>query len=205
LIKECEGRVTPEAIEHLQFISRAARRMNDVTNGLLRFSRANHAQIRRDTVDLSLLAGTIVEDLRAAQPEREIAVKIRAGVTVRADTALMRILLENLLSNAWKFTARTAHAVVEIGMGGSEAEPVYFVRDNGAGFDMAVASRLFGAFERLHPASEFPGTGIGLTTVHRIVRRHGGHVRAESTPGMGATFYFDLGSAEPHSDAGSAD
>jgi signal transduction histidine kinase len=205
LLKECEGRVAPEAMEHLQYINGAAKRMNGLTSDLLRFSRANHAQIRRDHVDLSLLAANIVEDLREAQPEREIAVNIRTGMTAQADMALMRIVLENLLNNAWKFTARTARAEVEVGMAGSEAEPVYFVRDNGAGFDMARASRLFGTFERLHPASDFPGTGIGLTTVQRIVRRHGGGIRAESAVGMGATFYFDVGSADPHSASGPAD
>jgi light-regulated signal transduction histidine kinase (bacteriophytochrome) len=202
LVKECEGRVTPEAIEHLRYITRAARRMNELISDLLRLSRANHAQIRRESVDLSTLAAAIVQDLREAQPDREVTVKITHGMTIEADLALIRIALENLLSNAWKFTARTPAAEIEVGTAGSEDQPVYFVRDNGAGFDMACASRLFGTFERLHSATEFPGTGIGLTTVQRVVRRHGGQIRAESAPGKGATFFFDLGGADLQSDSG---
>jgi light-regulated signal transduction histidine kinase (bacteriophytochrome) len=200
LLKECQGRVPPEAIEHLQFINRAARRMNELTSGLLRLSRANLAQIRRETVDLSLLAANIVQDLREAEPHREIAVKITAGMNVQADMALMRIVLENLLNNAWKFTSRTDGPEVEVGVAGTEQDPVYFVRDNGAGFDMAGASRLFGTFERLHSASEFPGNGIGLATVQRILGRHGGHIRAESAKGIGTTFFFDVGAPNRHSD-----
>jgi signal transduction histidine kinase len=193
LLKECEGHVTPEAMEHLEYINRAARRMNELTSALLRLSRASRSEIRRETVNLSLLAGGIVQELREAHPEREVSATITQGLVVNADVALLRIALENLLGNAWKFTAKRPRAQIEVGAAGGGCGRVYFVKDNGAGFDMGAAERMFNPFERLHAASEFPGTGIGLTTVRRIVRRHGGHIRAESEPGSGATFFFDLG------------
>lgn len=193
LMRECGGRVGPAAMENLQFICKATSRMDDLTNDLLRLSRASRVQIQRQTVDMSMLARAVVEDLRQAQPGRKVTTKITDGLIVYADIALLRIALENLLNNAWKFTGRTTCANVEVGMTGSNGGRVYFVRDNGAGFDMGSAGRLFGAFERMHSVVEFPGTGIGLTTVQRIVRRHGGQIRAESARGRGAAFYFDLG------------
>jgi len=199
LMGECQGKVGPTAMEHLHYICKATRRMHELTNDLLRLARASRAEIRRERVDLSLVAKGIVQDMRQAQPERHVSVTITQGLVVSADVALLRIALENLLSNAWKFTSRTMEAGIEVGIvegrGGSGGR-VYFVRDNGAGFDMQEAARLFGIFERLHSASEFPGTGIGLTTVQRIVRRHGGQIRAESAKGTGTTFYFDLGPAD---------
>jgi hypothetical protein len=196
LIKECEGKVPPKAMGHLRYISQAAHRMNELTSDLLRLARASRGEIRREPVDLSALARGIIHDLREAHPERDVAAQVMEGVKVQADLALLRIALEHLLGNAWKFTSKTAEAEIEVGIAGSVTERVYFVRDNGAGFDMARASKLFGAFERLHPDSEFPGTGIGLTTVDRIVKRHGGRVRVESSVGKGAAFYFDLGSQD---------
>jgi signal transduction histidine kinase len=196
LLRECEGQVPDKAMEHLRYISQAARRMNELTSDLLRLSRASRAEIRRETVDMSMLARGIIQDLRETQPERKVGARIMDGIKVQADMALLRIALENLLSNAWKFTSKNPEAEVEVGMEGDRGERLYFVRDNGAGFDMAYAPRLFGAFQRLHADSEFPGTGIGLTTVDRIVRRHGGQIRAESAVGRGATFYFDLGTAD---------
>jgi signal transduction histidine kinase len=196
LVKECAGRVEPKAMEHLQFISRAARRMNELTTDLLRLSRASRSVIKRENVDLSLLASAIVRDLRETHPHREIAVKIAAGMRVNADVALLRIALENLLSNAWKFTAKTDAPEIEIGTLCENGSLTIFVRDTGAGFDMAGAAKLFAPFERLHPADDFPGTGIGLTTVQRIILRHGGSIRADAEKGKGATFFFDLGPAE---------
>ena len=196
LLMECDGRVSSAAMAHLNFISKAARRMNELTSDLLRLSRASHGQIRRENVDLSLLAMGIFQELREARPGRDISAKITDGLIVQADMALLRIALENLLNNAWKFTGGTPGAEIEVGATASNGQRVYFVRDNGAGFDMTSAGRLFGAFERLHSAAEFPGTGIGLTTVQRIVRRHGGHIRAEGAKGKGAMFFFDLGPAD---------
>jgi signal transduction histidine kinase len=193
LLQECEGRVPGKAMEHLRYISQAARRMNELTSDLLRLSRASRAEIRRESVDFSMLARGIIQDLRETQPERKVAARIMDGIKVHADMALLRIALENLLGNAWKFTSKTPESEIEVGMAG---ERTYYVRDNGAGFDMANVSRLFGAFQSLHLDSDFPGAGIGLTTVERIVRRHGGQIRAESAVGHGATFLFDLGTAD---------
>jgi len=201
LLSECEGHVTPQSMEHLHFISRATHRMNELTTDLLRLARASRAQIKRESVDMSILARGIVQDLREAHPRREVAVKIADDMQVTADIQLLRIALENLLSNAWKFTSKTVGAEIEVGNAGANGERVYYVRDNGAGFDMGSASKLFSAFERLHAATDFPGTGIGLTTVQRIIRRHGGSIRAEAAKGKGATFVFDLGGAEAHSGA----
>jgi hypothetical protein len=200
LVKECQGRVEPKAMEHLEFISRATRRMNELTTDLLRLSRASRAVIRRENLDLSMLAAAIVQELRETHPHQEVKVKITPGIRVNADVALLRIALENLLSNAWKFTTKKAGAEIEIGTADEEGDRVIFVRDNGAGFDMASASKLFAPFERLHPAAEFPGTGIGLTTVQRIILRHGGSIRAVAQPGKGATFFFSLGPEEEQHD-----
>ena len=145
---------------------------------------------------MSMLARGIVQDLREREPSRVVNAKIAEGMQANADLPLLRIALENLLSNAWKFTGRTARGEIEVGMINGGGERTYLVRDNGAGFDMAAAGRLFGAFERLHSEAEFPGTGIGLTTVQRIIRRHGGNIRAESAKGGGTTFFFDLGLAD---------
>jgi light-regulated signal transduction histidine kinase (bacteriophytochrome) len=175
--------------------------MDELTSDLLRLSRANRAEIRRGSVDLSMLARGIIQDLRETHPERKVTVRIMDGIKVQADMALLRIALENLLSNAWKFTSKTAEAEIEVGM---ECDRTYYVRDNGAGFDMAQASRLFGTFQRLHADSDFPGTGIGLTTVERIVRRHGGQIRADGAVGRGATFYFDLGTADQNAGSNGA-
>jgi signal transduction histidine kinase len=149
-----------------------------------------------------MLARGIIQDLRETQPERKVTVRIMDGIKVQADMALLRIALENLLGNAWKFTSKTPEPEIEVGMAG---ERTYHVRDNGAGFDMAHASRLFEAFQRLHSDSDFPGTGIGLTTVERIVRRHGGQIRAENAFGRGATFVFDLGGADRYPGTPGAD
>jgi len=198
LVKECEGRVEPKAMEHLQFISRAARRMNELTTDLLRLSRASRAVIRRENIDMSMLASAIVQELRETHPHQEVKVTIASGIRVKADVALLRIALENLLSNAWKFTMKKYGAEIEVGTTMEDGDQVIFVRDNGAGFDMASASKLFAPFERLHPVSEFPGTGIGLTTVQRIILRHGGSIRAAAEVDKGAAFYFDLGVEEEH-------
>jgi len=196
LISECEGRVTPQAMEHLNYISKAAHRMNELTTDLLRLARASRGQIRRETVNLSVLAEGIFQDLREVNPEREVETKVMEGMEANGDMALLRIALENLLGNAWKFTGKTKEARIDVGMTNSGGGRQYYVKDNGAGFDMAQASKLFGAFERLHAASDFPGTGIGLTTINRIIQRHGGHILAVGEKGKGATFCFDLGGAD---------
>jgi len=196
LVHECEGRVSPLAMDHLRYISKAAQRMNEMTTDLLRLSRASRAAIQRTSVDLSLVAKGVIQDLQERDPHRRVSVNIADGLRVNADIALLRIAIENLLGNAWKFTGKTASARIDVGRTGGDGGRLYFIRDNGAGFDMASAARLFGPFERLHSEAEFPGTGIGLATVQRIVRRHGGEIRAESAKGRGSTFYFDLGESD---------
>jgi light-regulated signal transduction histidine kinase (bacteriophytochrome) len=143
-------------------------------------------------VDLSALARAIAEEFRRAQPEHEVEVVVEEGLVANGDGSLLRVVLENLLGNAWKFTRNQPHPRVEFGLLEHEDTPTYYVRDNGVGFDMAYAGKLFGAFQRLHSAGEFEGTGIGLATVQRIIHRHGGRVWAEGEVGNGATFFFTL-------------
>lgn len=181
--------------DYLRRIHAATQRMTQLIDDLLTLSRVSRSEMNRGTpVDLSGLARSIVAQLQATQPERHMDVSIAPGLTARGDPRLLRIALENLLANAWKFTAHAAEPRIEFGMAGSEdGRTIYYVSDNGAGFDMTYSDKLFGPFQRLHSATEFPGTGIGLATVQRIIRRHGGRVWAESIVGQGATFYFTLG------------
>jgi light-regulated signal transduction histidine kinase (bacteriophytochrome) len=162
--------------------------MGELIEDLLRLSRVSRGEFQKTTVDLAPIARAIVAELRNASPEREIRVTIPETLSAFADARLIRVLLENLLGNAWKFSAKAPAAEIELG----KREDEYFVRDNGAGFDMKEAERLFGAFQRLHTDKEFPGTGIGLATVQRIISRHGGAIRAEAEIGRGATFSFTL-------------
>ncbi|HST83796.1 MAG TPA: response regulator [Kineosporiaceae bacterium] len=167
-------------------------RMNEMIDDLLELSRVGRAQLRRGDVDLAALAEVILADLAAGAPDRQVTVVIEAQLRASADPRLIRNVFENLIGNAWKFTAKTPSAIVEVGCEQSDRGPAYFVRDNGSGFDMARSTRLFSPFQRLHSQSDFPGTGIGLATVYRIVDRHGGQVWAEAAIGHGATFRFTL-------------
>ncbi|SRR5579862_136719 len=195
LLDECRGKVSESAMNYLKFIRDAVRQMNELTGDLLRLARAGRAEISPKEVNLSALAAAILDDLRAAHPERRVEFVCAPGVKAVGDVGLLRIALENLLNNAWKYTGRTARARIEFGVK-AETPPVYFVRDNGAGFDMKAAEKLFTTFCRLHESDDFPGTGIGLSTVHRIVVRHGGGIRAESSPNEGAAFFFTLAPAQ---------
>ena len=178
-------------VDHLERVLGAAARMNHMIDALLALSKLSSQPIARVPVDLSQLAGYIVEDLRRLAPERRVAVEIETGLVAVGDPTLLRMVLENLLGNAWKYTGQAKAA--QIAFVCHAGDPAGFtVRDNGAGFDMRFADRLFGAFQRLHSASEFPGTGIGLASVRRIVRRHGGDVSAEGEPERGASFHFSL-------------
>lgn len=177
---------------HVERIHGEVARMNEMIDDLLELSRVGRAQLRRRDVDLATLAGVILADLANGTPERRVGIVIEEELRASADPRLIRNVLENLLGNAWKFTAKTPAAIVEVGSEQSERGTAYFVRDNGNGFDMARAARLFSPFQRLHSQSDFPGTGIGLATVHRIVDRHGGQVWAEAEVGHGATFRFTL-------------
>jgi light-regulated signal transduction histidine kinase (bacteriophytochrome) len=150
------------------------------------------SELRRETVDLADVARGIVAQLRRAAPDRFVEAIVADDLVAEGDVRLLRGVLENLLGNAWKFTSRRSSAKIEVGATQQGGERAYFVRDNGAGFDMAYAGKLFGAFQRLHSVTEFDGTGIGLATVQRIVHRHGGRIWAESEVDRGATFYFTL-------------
>ncbi|MGB8481230.1 MAG: ATP-binding protein [Acidobacteriaceae bacterium] len=178
--------------EMLQSLRTSSTRMATLIDDLLNLSRAGTAGLERSTEDLSALATSIAEELKAAEPGRNVHFTIAAGAIVLADAGLMRVALENLIRNAWKYTEKTADASIEFGYKRAAHEIVCFVRDNGAGFNPEFADRLFKPFQRLHTQGEFVGTGIGLATVHRIISRHGGRVWAESSVGEGATFYFAL-------------
>jgi light-regulated signal transduction histidine kinase (bacteriophytochrome) len=158
----------------------------------LNLARVTRTDLKREPLNLSGLGQQIIGDLQATQPEREVEVVIQDGLTARGDAQLIRVALDNLLRNAWKFSGKQNHAQIEFGLIQQNGQSVYFVRDNGAGFDMRYAGKLFGAFQRLHHQTEFEGTGIGLATVQRIIQRHGGQVWAEGAVNQGATFYFTL-------------
>ncbi|HTE06271.1 MAG TPA: ATP-binding protein, partial [Planctomycetota bacterium] len=178
--------------DNLRRIRSASQRMGQLIDDMLKLSHLTRAEMDRKTVDLSRMAEEIAEEMRAANPARVVRFEISEDLTAEADPRLLRIALTNLFANAWKFTARRAEALIEFGCCGDASIREFFVRDNGVGFDMAHAGKLFGAFQRLHAMNDFPGTGIGLVTVQRIVHRHGGLIRAESTAGAGATFSFTL-------------
>jgi two-component system NtrC family sensor kinase len=177
---------------HLRRVLSATVQMSDLIDALLALSRISRAQLVRSDVDLSAAAGAVIDELRRHEPERRVDVVIEPGLRSCTDGKLVRVLLDNLLGNAWKFTSRIAEAQIEIGAANLDGERVYFVRDNGAGFDPAMADQLFTPFHRLHSDDEFKGTGIGLATVHRIIERHGGRIWAAGAVGTGATFYFTL-------------
>lgn len=192
LLEDYGSRMDKIGQDYLGRVRAATQRMAQLIDDLLQLSRVTRAEMVRETVDLSALARSIGEDLKAAYPDRDVTLTIADGLVVEGDPRLLRIMLVNLLDNAWKFTSKHPRAVIEVGRTQYNGSPAYFVRDDGAGFDMAYAGKLFGAFQRLHAITDFHGTGIGLATVQRIVRRHGGKVWAEGGIEKGATFYFTL-------------
>ena len=192
LLEDCDQILPEQGKAHLHRIRAAAQRMASLIDDLLNLAQMARAEIHAERLDLSNLARSIAADLRKAQPERNVEFQIEDGLEAVADVRLVRVVLENLLNNAWKFTSKRAYATIELGTIQANGGRAYFVRDNGAGFDSAYIDRLFGAFQRLHAMAEFPGTGIGLATVQRIVRKHGGRVWAEGAVDRGATFYFTL-------------
>lgn len=185
LQRECGSALSGDPVHYLERIRAAAKRMNDLIDDLLRLSRLSRQTITTSPVDISSLAAEVVAELRERTPERHVEIAIAAGIRCDADPALIRAVLENLIGNAWKFTSRRDHARIEIG---ADAGSTFYIRDNGAGFEPEHVSRLFAPFQRLHRADEFPGSGIGLATVKRIVARHGGRVSAEGAVDAGATF-----------------
>jgi light-regulated signal transduction histidine kinase (bacteriophytochrome) len=192
LLEDCCDKLGAEDKDGLQAVVAASQRMGELIDDLLQLSGITRSELHRAPVDLSALARSVADELRKANPERSVELLIEPDLITQADARLMRIVLENLLGNAWKFTSQKPVARIEFGRTTRKGAPAYFVRDNGAGFDMAYANKLFGAFQRLHSTTEFPGTGIGLATVQRVIHRHGGQVWAEGEVGRGATFYFRL-------------
>ena len=182
--------------DHLKRIRTAASRMNQMITSLLAMAKTSGAPIARETVDLSDIAEEVLADLARETPDRQVSTVIAPHIRGEADRVLLRMVMQNLLANAWKFSALATDAKIEFGVSGEFGEVTYFIRDNGAGFDMKYIERLFGVFQRLHSQSEFVGTGVGLATVKRIINRHGGKIWAKSAVEDGATFYFTLSGAD---------
>ncbi len=193
LQEDYEDKLDEEGVDYLGRVRAASKHMADLIDDLLDLSRVGRRPLSRERVDLSGLVAGIVEDFRVSEPGRKVEFVTEENVAAWADMGLLKVALENLLGNAWKFTSREPEARIEFGVQEDAGRPVYFVRDNGAGFDQDYSDKLFGAFQRLHGQEEFEGTGIGLATVARIIHRHGGRVWAEGRVGEGATFYFTLG------------
>jgi signal transduction histidine kinase len=193
ILKEDYGRVLDRiGNDHLDRVLAAAARMNSMIDALLTLANLSAQPLARQPVNLSQIAGFVVDDLRRSAPERRVDLQIAPNLVVDGDPTLLRLVLENLLGNAWKYSARNPNAHVSFDCAANDARQVFCVADDGAGFDMRNADRLFGVFQRLHSANDFAGTGVGLASVKRIVRRHGGDIWAESEPGHGARFYFTL-------------
>lgn len=178
--------------DYISRVRNGVQRMGTLIDSLLQLSRVTRSDVQRELVDLSQLATLVFGEIQAGDPQREVNWIAQPRMMAEADPRLMRIAFENLIGNAWKFTARTPDATVTFGSSPQNGKTVYFFRDNGAGFDMAYVDRLFTAFQRLHGEREFKGSGIGLATVSRIIRRHHGSIWAEGEPGKGATFFFTL-------------
>lgn len=196
LDEDARDRLTPQERHYLDRIRAGAGRMGELIDDLLQLSRVSRSAMFRVRVDLAPIARAVADHLMSLEPGRQVTWDIPDSLTVHADQGMMRILLENLLGNAFKFTARVPNARIRLFQDPGAAFPTYVVEDNGAGFDPAHAAKLFGVFQRLHAETDFPGTGIGLATVQRIVHRHGGDVSGEGTPGGGARFRFTLGHRE---------
>lgn len=190
LMEDCAGKLDKTGIEYLQRIRLASQKMARLIDDLLMLSRISRRELMREHINLSEIAAEMLRERQEAEPERNVDLCIQEGIVSYCDEHLARVALENLLGNAWKFTSKKDRAEIAFGVETQNGFPEVFVRDNGAGFDMAFADKLFGAFQRLHSEGDFPGTGIGLATVKRIINLHGGSVRAIGSPGEGAAFYF---------------
>lgn len=192
VLEDCGSRLDGENRGNLERVRAASQRMGQLIDDILQLSRLTRSEMRRVPVDLSALARTVADELQTGEPERRVEFVIHPDLVANADAGLARVVLENLLGNAWKFTGKQTGAKIEFGRMIFDGTPAFFVRDNGVGFNMAYANKLFGAFQRLHSTAEFAGTGIGLATVQRVIHRHNGRVWAEGNVGHGATFYFTL-------------
>jgi PAS domain S-box-containing protein len=198
LTKQLTGPAGEKVTHYLTRIQVGVAQMGQLIEDLLSLSQLTRAQLRSESLDLSVMARSTLADFQARAPERQVSISVQPGLHAEGDGRLVKVALDNLLANAWKFTSQKTYADISVGQHFDlVGQPVFFVRDNGAGFDMAYASKLFVAFQRLHAASEFPGTGIGLAIVSRVIERHGGRLWAEATPGSGATFFFTLPRLRP--------
>ena len=194
LLEDCGENLNEDGKQYLRYVRESAQHMARLIDDLLALSRVTRAEPDRAETDLSSIARSVAERLARGAPDRQVELHLLDQLVANCDSHLLTIVSENLIGNAWKFTGKRGDARIEIGATGQNP-PTYFVRDNGAGFDMSYASKLFGVFQRLHSAAEFEGTGIGLATVQRIIRRHGGRIWAEGEVGSGATFFFTLESS----------
>lgn len=192
LLEDYQDKLDDQGVQYIQRVLSETRRMGNLIDGMLNLSRLTRTEMIKKDVNLSAVAETIVERLKRESPFREVEFLIEPGLVARGDPNLMEVVLANLLENAFKFTSKKARSLIEFGRLEVRGCPTFFVKDNGAGFDSSYALKLFGAFQRMHKSSEFPGTGIGLATVQRIVHRHGGVIWAESKVDAGATFFFTL-------------
>lgn len=195
LEEDYADRLDEDGLEYVARIKSSVAKMSQLIDDLLRLSRATRTELNREPVDISALASEIIEELRAAEPDRQVEVEVTPGLVTTGDSHLLRLALDNLLSNAWKFTGKCEHAAISVGTTSQPGDQVFFVRDNGAGFNKRYESKLFDPLQRLHTADEFEGNGIGLAIVHRILGRHGGRIWAESELGKGATFFFTVTSS----------
>jgi light-regulated signal transduction histidine kinase (bacteriophytochrome) len=193
LMEDYGDRLDRQGLQYLSRVGLQAQYMAEVIDNLIKLARVTRSEMHRATVSLSELASECMAELQRMEPLRTVECVVQPGLKATGDAVLLSIALQNLLGNAWKFTGRKQRARIEFGMEKTPEGDAYYVRDNGAGFDMAYAKRLFTAFHRLHGASEFPGSGIGLATVRRIIQRHGGRIWAQAQEREGATFYFTLG------------
>jgi PAS domain S-box-containing protein len=192
LLDDNTGNLSADSEDNLRRVRAASQKMGRLIDDLLNLARVTRSEFSRELVDLSRIAGAIIKELCGNEPDRTVDVVIAAGLCAEADPRLIQIMLFNLFTNAWKFTGKCAHPRIEFGCSLNQGAKEYFLRDNGAGFDMAHSAKLFGAFQRMHGVGEFPGTGIGLATVQRIVHRHGGRIWADAKVDTGATFHFTL-------------
>jgi light-regulated signal transduction histidine kinase (bacteriophytochrome) len=192
LLEDYRDKLGEKGRQQLDRVRADTQRMGQLIDDLLLLSRVSRGPIQHSPVDLTALAQEVAARLQEVEPERRVEFAVQPGLTAQGDARLLEIVLSNLLGNAWKFSAGRPLAQVEFGRTEVDSRPAFFVRDNGVGFDMTYAQKLFGAFQRMHKASEFPGTGIGLATVQRVIQRHGGRVWAEAQVDRGATFYFTL-------------
>jgi light-regulated signal transduction histidine kinase (bacteriophytochrome) len=193
LLEDYDDKLDEEGRQHLHYLRESAQQMAQLIDDLLNLSRVARSALKREAVDLSALARDVLATLAQREPTRTVTTKVQDGLIAQGDERLLKVALENLLGNAWKFTGKRADAEIVFGSAIRDGKVSYFIRDNGAGFDAAYAHKLFIVFQRLHGANEFEGTGVGLATVQRIVRRHGGSIQADGAVDRGATFTFSLG------------